>query len=117
MTRKNKKIPQLPMGAEMVACTYGVGRDSYLGVILAFIPRAADEPAGMDRFVTWRWNASLSEPEVGEGHYMHRGDLTVEKWVQRAWNDFEERSRLFYRRVPEWFDWERQHEAGTPVEK
>jgi hypothetical protein len=34
-----------------------------------------------------------------------------EAWVQKAWDDFEERSRQFYRKVPRWFDWEREMEV------
>ena len=110
MERLNKKtVPTLPLGAEMVACTYGFGRDSFLGMILAYVhhDQKAGETAGMDRFITWCWNAQSTFPAVAEGHYMLRLDQDEALWIRKAWEDFEERSRTFYRRVPEWFD----HEA------
>lgn len=100
MRRNTTKIPVLPRGAELVACTFGSGLDDYLYVVLAYIPHGEHEDKGADKFVTWRCNAEVDEPQTAEGHYIHRRDKEEDVWVAQAWADFTERSKQFFAETP-----------------
>ena len=102
----------------MVAATYGVGRDDYLAVVLAYIPGSIPE---CDQFVTWSANLDRdgSEPsDMGEGHYMSRGEAkpgsaAEREWINTAWDAYEKRSRGLYQRTPEWFRWMASQKASA----
>jgi len=49
------RVPELPLGAHLVAIAYGTGKDDYLAAVLGFIPNEEDNPEH-DRYVTWTWS-------------------------------------------------------------
>ncbi len=90
-------------GAELIAVTYGIGKDSHVAVVLALIRHNEGLREEHDQFVTWRANMQVdSASQVAEGDYMSRGKMDDESWAQKAWDNYERRSRQLYRLIPQW---------------
>ncbi len=92
MRRNERAVPVLPCGAHLVAIAYGTGRDSYLAVVLGFIPAEGEDPQ-YDKYVTWLHNSDPGCEGFAEGHYFEQ--FGGEDYAARAWKSFAERgSRL-----------------------
>lgn len=83
---QNKK-PTLPMGARLIASSYGSGPNQHLAVLLTLIPSDVDP-----LLVVWTWNAQTDG--VGGGDYVPRNQFLLKaSWIQDAWDKFVDRSR------------------------
>lgn len=104
MAARNARLPKLPEGYSLLAMTFGVGRDDYLGVVLAM--HADPKYPDGSNLVTWMWNASITDvaTDVAEGRYILRGSKSEDDWLDAGWRAFEERSRQFYRQAPAWLN-------------
>jgi hypothetical protein len=104
-TRRNlRRVPELPCGAHLVTIAYGTGRDSYLAVVLGFIPSEDEESDQHDKYASWVWNADPGCEGFGSGHYFAR--FEGPDFAERAWADFAKRAKGFAIKAHQW------HEIG-----
>ncbi len=100
MRRNLQHLPNPPFG-QLLAATFGTGRDDYLGVVLVYVPED-------DKFVTWLWNSEVNG--FSDGEYFHRRNYDQSTEVS-AWQSFTRRSKPFIDAALKWAEWEAKQEV------